>query len=146
MPDAKTGPPGHDSAMSSSNQSVRWQAASLIPAGALLAGALGVGILWVAGQSFPVYPPPGMAILAVGAVVVAVVRSRWVPLVAVALGLFIVVGFVLSSVGSGTGTDNLLGVHGVGRVVGQAVELIGVVVAAIAGARATYRSGRPAIR
>jgi hypothetical protein len=47
----------------------------------LLVGAVGIAILWSAGVPFPFYPPPGIVILAVGALVVVLVRRRWSPIV-----------------------------------------------------------------
>src|SRR6266516_5110693 len=48
----------------------------------LVAGALGIGILWASGVEFPFYPPPGMIILVAGALFVglapmAVGAGRW---------------------------------------------------------------------
>lgn len=109
---------------------------------ALLAGALGIGMLWASGVEFPFYPPPGMLILGAGAVVVALVRWAWAPAVGAFLGLFIVGGFVVSSVASGAGTGNLTGDAGVGGVIGTVVELIGAGVALVAGLVATVRERR----
>lgn len=127
-----------------SDRSARRPSRSLVLVLGLIVGAAGIAILWAAGQSFPVYPPPGVIILVVGAVLVAAIRWRWMPLLAVGLGLFILVGFVVSSIGSGTGIDNLAGDHGVGRVIGQAVEIIGVLVAAVTGVRAVCRARQSA--
>ena len=112
---------------------------SLVAVLGLLVGAAGIAILWAAGQPFPVLPPPGIIILVVGAVLVVAIQWRWMPLLAVALGVFILVGFVAS----GTGFDNLAGDHGVGRALGQAVEVIGVMVAVVGGVYAVRRVERP---
>jgi len=93
-------------------------------------GAAGIAILWAAGVDFPVAVPPGLVILLVGAGLVAGVRKRWSDGVGGLLGLFVVVGFVLSGI-YGEGFDNLLGRNGADVALGQTVQLIGVVTAAI---------------
>ena len=98
----------------------------------LLIGAAGIAILWAAGVEFPVAVPPGLVILLVGAGLVAIVRRRWADGVGGFLGLFVVVGFVVSGI-FGEGLDNLLGRNGVDVALGQVVQLIGVVTAAISG-------------
>jgi hypothetical protein len=98
----------------------------------LLVGALGIAILWAAGVDFPVAVPPGLVILLVGAGVVLGFRSRWADAVGGLLGLFVLIGFVLSGI-NGEGFDNLLGDHGADVATGQAVQLAGVLVAAISG-------------
>jgi hypothetical protein len=111
----------------------------------LLAGAVGIAILWASGVEFPVYPPPGLLILAAGAVFVALAKWSWAPAVGVALGLFVVGGFILSSVSSGEGTGNLVGDAGVGGSVGTVIQLAGVLTAVVAGMIATrheYRAAR----
>ncbi|MBC2932885.1 hypothetical protein [Nocardioides sp. zg-1228] len=99
----------------------------------LVIGAAGIAILWAAGVEFPVAVPPGLVILLVGAGLVAGVRRRWSDGVGGFLGLFVVVGFVLSGI-NGEGFDNLLGRNGADVALGQIVQLIGVVTAAISGA------------
>jgi len=99
----------------------------------LVVGAVGILILLVAGQEFPFFPPPGMVILLVGALFVGVTSWRWTPAVGAALGLFVLVGFLLSGFAGGDGFDNLSGEHGVGRAVGQAIQLVGVIAALVAG-------------
>jgi hypothetical protein len=106
----------------------------------LAAGAIGIAMLWASGVAFPFYPPPGLLILAAGAVFVALGRWPWAPGVGVFLGLFIIVGFVASSVVSGEGIGNLTGDAGVGGTLGTVIQLVGVVVAMVAGAIATQRS------
>jgi hypothetical protein len=111
----------------------------------LLVGALGIATLWASGVEFPFYPPPGLLILGAGAVFVALATWSWAPAVGAFLGLFVIVGFVLSSVVSGAGTDNLTGEAGAGGVVGTVVQLVGVGVALVAGAvgaRAEARRSR----
>jgi hypothetical protein len=105
---------------------------------ALIVGAVGIAILWASGVPFPIYPPPGILILGAGAVFLSMARFRWAPAVGAALGLFIAVGFVISS----SGIDNLTGVHGTGAAVGTVVQLLGVVTAFVAGVVATGQSYR----
>ena len=106
----------------------------IITIAGLLAGVVGIGVLWASGIVFPFYPPPGMLILTAGALFVALVRWRWAPLMGTALGLFIVVGFLASA-----GVDNLLGGQGAGASIGSAIQILGVVVAAVAGVAAAAR-------
>jgi hypothetical protein len=105
---------------------------------ALLMGALGIAILWAAGVEFPVAVPPGMVILLVGAALVAGFRTRWADAVGAVLGLFVVVGFLLSGI-NGEGFDNLLGGHGAAVALGQVVQLLGVVTASVSGALLVLR-------
>jgi len=97
--------------------------------GGLALGAAGIAILWAAGLAFPVAVPPGLVILLVGAVVVAVFRTRWSAGVGSFLGLFVLVGFAVS----GTGFDNVAGQEGTLIAVGQVIEVIGVLIAAVSG-------------
>ena len=106
----------------------------------LLVGAVGIAILWAAGVRFPVAVPPGMVILLVGAAVVAGFRKRWADAVGAVLGLFVVAGFLLSGV-NGEGFENLLGGHGAMVALGQVVQLVGVVTAAVSGALLVFRRG-----
>ncbi|GLI00189.1 hypothetical protein [Phytohabitans aurantiacus] len=108
----------------------------------LAVGAIGIATLWASGVDFPFYPPPGLLILAAGAVFVALVRQTWAPAVGAFLGLFVIVGFVASSVASGAGTDNLTGDAGAGGVIGTVIQLIGVGAALVAGVAATRRERR----
>jgi len=99
----------------------------------LAAGAAGIAMLWASGVDFPFYPPPGLLILASGAAFVGLAKWGWAPGVGAFLGLFVVVGFVLSSVVSGAGTGNLTGDAGLGGVIGTVVQLAGAVLAVAAG-------------
>jgi hypothetical protein len=101
----------------------------------LLAGAAGIAGLWASGIVFPFYPPPGLLILTAGAILVAVMRFRWVPLLGTALGLFMVIGFLLSDGGIG----NLTGAAGIGASISTVVQMVGVITAAVAGAAAVAR-------
>lgn len=105
----------------------------------LAAGAIGIGILWASGMiDFPFFPPPGMLILVGGLLFVAFAPWRWTPAVGVAIGLFMIVGFFASG-----GVADLTGARGATVSVGLAVQMIGVVVAVVAGVLAigqNYRS------
>jgi len=111
----------------------------------LAIGAAGIALLWAGGQDFPVYPPPGIVILGVGAVFVLGGPWRWVPGVGAFLGLFVLVGFAVEAVVGGDGIANLSGTEGGARQLGQAVQLVGVTTALFAGTTATrhaYRTPR----
>ncbi|MEW1586630.1 hypothetical protein AB0283_14435 [Micromonospora vinacea] len=99
----------------------------------LVVGAAGIAVLWAAGVEFPVAVPPGMIILLTGALFVALAQWRWSPAVGALLGLFVAVGFAISP----TGVDNLLGRHGADVATGQAIQLVGVLTAVVAGVLAT---------
>jgi uncharacterized membrane protein len=104
----------------------------------LLVGALGIAILWASGVEFPIYPPPGIVILLTGAAFVALAPWRWAPGVGAFLGLFVLVGFLISP----NGVSNLSGEEGTGVAIGQGVQVVGVLTALIAGViatRANYR-------
>lgn len=95
----------------------------------MLVGAAGIGLLWAGGVKFPVAVPPGIVILLVGAAFVALAPWRWAPAVGVGIGLFVVVGFLVSP----TGIGNLTGEAGGMVATGQAVQLAGVIAAVVAG-------------
>lgn len=98
----------------------------------LVVGALGIALLWAAGVAFPVYPPPGILLLLGGALFVGLVPRGWAPAIGVFLALFIIVGFLLSP----TGVSNLVGAAGMVVAIGQAVQLVGVLIALITGSLA----------
>jgi hypothetical protein len=101
-------------------------------------GALGIAILWASGIPFPVYPPPGIVILLAGGLFVGLAPWRWAPGVGALLGLFVLVGFLISP----TGLANLIGRAGTSVALGQGIQAIGVLTTLIAGAiatRANYR-------
>jgi hypothetical protein len=106
----------------------------------LVVGTFGIAILWGSGVEFPFYPPPGIIILAAGAVFVALARWPWAPAVGALLGLFVTVGFLISP----TGSSNLAGEAGTSVAIGQGMQVVGVLTALIAGVVATrpnYRRG-----
>jgi hypothetical protein len=74
----------------------------------LLVGALGISVLWWSRVAFPIYPPPGIIILLAGTLFVGLAPWRWAPGIGAFLGLFVIVGFVISP----TGIPYLLGQHG----------------------------------
>jgi hypothetical protein len=100
----------------------------------LVVGALGIAILWASGVEFPIYPPPGIIILLAGALFVGLAPWRWVPAVGALLGLFVMVGFLISP----TGLPNLFGRAGTSIAIGQGIQVIGVLTALIAGVIATW--------
>lgn len=108
----------------------------------LVIGAVGIAILWATGEEFPIAVPPGLLILLAGALFVGLTSWRWTPAVGAFMGLFVIVGFLLASLISGNGIDNLTGTHGIGRVIGQVVQLVGVIVAVVAGVLATRSNFR----
>lgn len=103
----------------------------------LVTGALGIGILWLSGIEFPVYPPPGIVIL-VAAALFGLTPLRWSPAVGALLALFVFVGFLVSP----TGLSNLTGEAGTSVAIGQAIQVIGVLIAVIAGGIATWTNDR----
>jgi hypothetical protein len=107
-----------------------------VTVGGLAVGALGIAILWASGVAFPFYPPPGMVILLAGAGFVGLAPWRWAPGVGAFLGLFVLVGFLVSP----TGLTNLLGRAGTGVAAGQGVQVLGVLTALLAGVIATRAS------
>jgi hypothetical protein len=112
----------------------------------LVVGAIGIAILWASGVEFPLYPPPGIVILAAGTVFVGFARRPWAPGVGAFMGLFVTVGFLISP----TGLSNLAGEAGTSVAIGQGIQVVGVLTAQVAGVvatRANYRragSGREA--
>jgi hypothetical protein len=105
----------------------------------LLAGALGIAILWTSGRiDFPFYPPPGLLILLAGAIFVTLAPWPWAPGLGAFLGLFVTVGFVVSG-----GPPNLVGREGTTVAIGTWIQMTGVLTALIAGAWLVTGSLRP---
>jgi hypothetical protein len=120
-------------------------------AAGLVVGAAGIAVLWASGVEFPFAIPPGLVILLAGALFVGLAPWPWAPGVGAFLGLFVVVGFLISGglpnlVGGdgGTifGTANAVDRDTLGTVTGTWVQTIGVLTALVAGViatRANYR-------
>jgi hypothetical protein len=108
----------------------------------MVVGALGIGVLWASGVKFPIAIPPGIVVLLVGAVVVGLAPWRWAPGLGAFLGLFVIVGFLISP----TGIPNFLGRHGTSIAVGTWIQLAGVLTALIAGVIATWNNYRNPVR
>jgi hypothetical protein len=106
----------------------------------LVVGAVGIAILWASGIEFPIYPPPGIVILLAGAIFVSLASWPWAPGVGAFLGLFVLVGFLISP----TGLSNLSGEAGTGVAVGQGIQVVGVLTALVAGVIATRANYRKA--
>jgi hypothetical protein len=105
----------------------------------LVAGAVGIGILWQSGVEFPFTAilPPGIWILLAMAAVVAFAPWRWAPGVGAFGGLFVTVGFVISG-----SVPNLFGADGTSVLIGSWVQLLGVLTAFGAGVIATSANYR----
>ena len=117
----------------------------------LVVGAAGIAVLWVSGVEFPVAIPPGLVILLVGALFVALAPWRWAAGVGAFLGLFVTCGFLISG-----GVPNLLGADGstffgtpnpvdrdtLGTLVGTWLQTMGALTALIAGVVATRNNYR----
>lgn len=104
----------------------------------LVIGAVGIAILWASGVEFPFYPPPGVIILGCGAIFLGVAGTRWWgPAAAEFLAVFVLAGFMISGIVNGDGFDNLILNNGTGPFLGQAIQLIGVLTALVAGHGAT---------
>lgn len=99
----------------------------------LIVAAAGIVIQIVSGVDYPTIPP-GLIILLVAAGLMAA-RRWWTAAIGVAMALLILVGFFVTS---GT-TDRLTDTSDLGRLVGTAVQLGGLVMAVVVGAVATVR-------
>ncbi|MFC4585776.1 hypothetical protein [Sphaerisporangium corydalis] len=108
----------------------------------LVVGAAGIGILWASGVKFPIAIPPGILILLAGALFVGLTPWRWSPAVGSLLGLFVIVGFLISP----TGVGNLVGDHGASVSIGSVIQLVGVLTALVTGVIATRDGYRAAGR
>lgn len=101
--------------------------ASQLTVAALLVAASGFVIQIVSGVDVPTVPP-GLVILLVAAALVAFAPWRWMPVVGVVVGLFLLVGFFASgAVGS------LLEPSELGVFLGAWVQFLAVIVAVVAG-------------
>jgi hypothetical protein len=119
-----------------------WSGARTATVVGLVIGAVGIAILWASGVEFPIYPPPGIIILLGGAIFVSLATRPWAPGVGAFLGLFVLVGFLISP----TGLSNLSGEAGTSVAVGQGIQVVGVLTALVAGViatRANYQKPAP---
>jgi hypothetical protein len=119
-----------------------WSGARTATVVGLVVGALGIAVLWASGVEFPIYPPPGIVILLAGAIFVSLATWSWAPGVGAFLGLFVLVGFLISP----TGLSNLFGEAGTSVAVGQGIQVVGVLTALVAGViatRANYQKPAP---
>jgi hypothetical protein len=121
----------------------------------LVAGGAGIAILWASGVEFPVAIPPGLVILLVGALFIVLAPWRWATGVGAFLGLFVVLGFLISG-----GMPNLVGADGstlfgspnpieqdtFGTLFGTWIQMTGVLTALIAGVLATQKNYRKPTR
>jgi hypothetical protein len=104
----------------------------------MLVGALGIALLWASGRiHWPIYPPPGIVNLLLGALLVWLAPWRWAPAVGAFMGSILIVGFMLSG-----GPPNLVGHKGTTVAVGDWLMIAGGCTAMIAGVIAT-RSDHP---
>lgn len=108
----------------------------------MLVGALGIALLWASGRiHWPIYPPPGIVNLVLGALLVALARWRWAPAVGAVMGSILIVGFLLSG-----GPPNLVGGKGATVAIGNWVMIAGGCTAMVAGVIATRSEHRDPAR
>jgi hypothetical protein len=104
----------------------------------MLVGALGIALLWASGRiHWPVYPPPGIVNLLLGALLVGLAPWRWAPAVGAFMGSILIVGFMLSG-----GPPNLVGGKGTTVAVGNWLMILGGCTAIAAGVLATRSERR----
>src|SRR5262245_52513194 len=113
------------------NQSAPLSAADKLTVGALVVAAVGVVIQIAAGAPYPAVPPV-FFILLIPAVLIAFVRWRWVPLLAVLSGLFLTVG--LFAAGQ---TSRLTNPESLADSFGLWTQTLAVLVATVGGVLAT---------
>jgi hypothetical protein len=113
---------------------------SKVTIAALLIAALGFAIQIVSGIEAPTVPP-GLVIMLVAAAAVGLLPWRWAPVVGIAVGLFLFVGFF-----AGGAVGNLLDPSRFGVLVGAWIQFLSVIVAVVAGAVATIQNYRPSSR
>jgi hypothetical protein len=102
----------------------------------LIVAAAGVVIQIVSGHDYPLVPPV-FFILLIPAALIAVGRWRWTPAIAVLAGLFLTFGLFASGASHRLFDPSLLG-----DSVGLWVQMLAVIVAAIAGVIATLHNYR----
>ncbi len=103
----------------------------------LVAAALGVVIMMMAGVDFRTTIPPGLFILLIPAGLVAFGRWRWTTILAALAGLFIFVSYFLSG-----SADRLLDPSQLGVLVGLWLQFLASLLAVVAGFVATIRNYR----
>jgi hypothetical protein len=109
---------------------------SKVTIAALLVAALGFAIQIVSGIEVPTVPP-GLVIMLVAAAAVGLLPWRWAPVVGIAVGLFLFVGFFASGA-----VGNLLDPSQFGVLVGAWIQFLSVIVAVAAGTVATIQNYR----
>jgi hypothetical protein len=110
--------------------------ASQLTVAALLVAAAGFVIQIASGIDVPTVPP-GLVILLVAAALIALAPWRWMPVVGVVVGLFLLVGFFASGA-----VVSLLEPSQVGVFLGAWVQFLAVIVAVITGIVAVSHSYR----
>ncbi len=110
--------------------------ASKLTVAALLVTAAGFVIQIVSGVAVPTIPP-GLVIMLVAAGLVGLLPWRWAPVVGIAVGLFLFVGFFASGA-----VGNLLDLSRFGVLVGSWIQFLSLIVAVVAGTVATIRNYR----
>lgn len=108
--------------------------------GALLVAAVAVLIIFVSAPDLFPPVPPGVAILAGAAAIVAFVPGPWTPIVGVIVPLVITIG----GIASGTSTDILQGEENAGAIVGTVIQYPALLIAIAAGTMAIHAAGQRA--
>lgn len=103
---------------------------------ALLVAAAGFVIQIVSGVDVPTVPP-GLVILLVAAALVAFAPWRWMPIVGVVVGLFLLVGFFASGA-----VVSLLEPSQLGVFLGAWIQFLAVTIAVVAGIVAVSQNYR----
>ncbi|THV37069.1 hypothetical protein [Glycomyces buryatensis] len=126
------------------NAKTAWTKPEITAAAGLGLAASGIGILWAVGVEFPIYPPPGMLITSTMLAFFVLTRGRstWAALFPLLLGLSNVIGFSIEGIVGGVGIGNLTGESGRGPMLGQAVNIAGVLIALTAGSIALTAARR----
>ncbi len=113
-----------------------WTRASQLTVAALLVATAGFVIQIVSGVDVPTVPP-GLVILLVAAALVAFAPWRWMPVVGVVVGLFLLVGFFASGA-----VVSLLEPSQLGVFLGAWVQFLAVIVAVATGIVAVSQNYR----
>lgn len=118
------------------NQRSSLPPASQLTIAALLVAAAGFVIQIVSGVDVPTVPP-GLVILLVAAALIAFAPWRWMPVVGVVVGLFLLVGFFASGA-----VVSLLEPSQLGVFLGAWVQFLAVIVAVVTGIVAVSQNYR----